>query len=238
MEKLQFNERKFTLLLIDALTLARHAKDIVNGSCLESTFARGCILFSGILLECCANLLLDKVPGRALRKDLDKLPFLSKFDVYLRITTGARLDRGRNEVQLVEELKQLRDAFVHPKSKRVEAQKAKHPHPTSSFEFDIPFRRLSGINISASPISWRADDAIKAIRASEGFLRYIFRELLQMSSDDAFRLLVSGVELGEVEGQLVESNLEELLDEAAKMGLDFSFMFPRAALKCGNRDPI
>src|SRR5262249_6189135 len=92
------------------------AKEKVNSS-LEGTLTRASILNCALLLECGANILIAEIIEGSLRADVDKLSFISKYQLYARLSKNKKLDRGRIEVQNVESLRKARDRLVHPKPK-------------------------------------------------------------------------------------------------------------------------
>ncbi len=106
-------------LLCDAVYQYR-----LSHSCTENPYrcnrhARSSILSSAISLESAANGLLStlNLTGR-LAQDFDKLPVISKFEIFVRLSgCDVGLDRGCNEVQRAQELLNARNGFVHPKQK-------------------------------------------------------------------------------------------------------------------------
>ncbi len=118
-----YHLRSFEDLIYDAVHLLYLAHDVDRDrdkDGYEFIYTRTSILSTVLLFECGANYCLDalNLPG-AFGEDIDKLPFLSKYEVFLgRTNPEARFDRGCREVQAVAELKAVRDSYVHPKVKK------------------------------------------------------------------------------------------------------------------------
>jgi len=114
--------RTFTDLLYDAVYLLYFAFDINQEDYKDDVIhphIRVSALSSLLLLECGANCLLDSLdlPDK-FYSDLDRLPILSKFEYYLStLNVDSKFDRGCKEIQAISELKQIRNAYVHPKVK-------------------------------------------------------------------------------------------------------------------------
>jgi hypothetical protein len=179
-------ERLFFDLFGDALFFAEQAEVVGRERFHEcARNARVSILSSITALECAANSALERIRhGQRFRDDVDKLPFLSKFELFLGLSRlGAVLDRGRDEVQEVSELKKLRDFLVHPKRR------------------DAPLRDLGGgvleqvwpvlphLKISTWPKSWTDADAITALGAITRFLNYFFLDRCAFSHHEVVNLL-------------------------------------------------
>lgn len=116
-------ERNFYILFQDAVQFLNNsdvALDKEDYYGMESC-ARASIINSTLVLECSANCCLDTLNiTNSFKKDLDKLPALSKFEFYLSNKFKDRnFDRGCNEIQNVAELKTIRDLIVHPKVQRI-----------------------------------------------------------------------------------------------------------------------
>src|SRR6267378_5771503 len=99
-----YHLRSFEHLIYDAVHLLylAHDVDIENDhDGYEFTYTRTSILNTLLLFECGANCCIDalNLPG-AFEEDIDKLPFLSKYEFFLsRTNPDARFDRGCKQVQ-------------------------------------------------------------------------------------------------------------------------------------------
>lgn len=123
MEDHDYYLRTFTDLLYDSVYLLYFAFDINQRDYKDDVIKphiRSSIMSSLLLLECGANCLLDSLDlPNHFYNDIDKLSMLSKFEYYLTtLNNGSIFDRGCKEIQVISELKQIRDTYVHPKVKK------------------------------------------------------------------------------------------------------------------------
>lgn len=155
-----------------------------------SAVASAAVLQSTLLIEAAANCCIyDLHLDSKLSKELDRLPSLTKLDLFLLIRTGGKkaIDRGASLYQDVQELKNIRDRTVHPKTSRimwtqVDADNAFGKHDKTP--------RL-GINLTN--LSWSVDDAIKAFKAANRFLDNFFTELCSMNRKEVRILLLAPI---------------------------------------------
>ena len=179
-------ERLFFDLLGDALFFAEQAEAVGRERFHEcSRNARVSLLSSLTALECAANSLLERLRnGQGFRDDVDKLPFLSKFELFVGLSRqGAVLDRGRDEVQAIAELKKLRDFLVHPK------RKAAPLHDLGGGVLEQEWPMTPHLKISTWPKTWTDADAIIALRAITRFLNHFFLDLCAFSHHEVVNLL-------------------------------------------------
>ena len=108
MDSEYFHDRKFKLLLEDAVFLLREAIDkAVDGySPKEWSLSRASVNNSSLLLEAAANCCISTLNlSNKYFVDIDKLPIISKFEYYLqKINSEKQLDRGFFPVQQASEL--------------------------------------------------------------------------------------------------------------------------------------
>lgn len=167
-------DKRVVELIDDAVFFADMAGKDPSSAVLPWRYGRASILTSALLLEAVANCLFADIEGK-FRDDADKLPAISKFDLYARLNSKL-LDRGRIEVQRISELIKLRDQFVHPKVK--------------SKPFSDLWRDDQG-NFVGTPVSeqfdglkiekrgpWGKEDAVTVLRAVFEFLNYYFIDLV------------------------------------------------------------
>jgi hypothetical protein len=220
-------ERYFLLLLIDTIKFTKLAQDREIDRFLERSYSRSGIISSAILLECLANILIETIDSGQLRADLDKLPFLSKIDVYLLSRGKPLLDRGANEVQGAVELKRIRDAFVHPKKRRqslVQTESADH------LSFNVIFPTHASTGISKSPSLWGRENSQRAAAMAISFVRHVLSDHLALSSDKAFSALASNFFIGDSQTYISETELCETIEDAKDIKIDLSFLIPHDLL--------
>lgn len=204
-----YHQRNFLQLFWDAARLARMAQETTDDDETEFSCARASIMSSVFSLECAANCCVEILPnGSGFQKDIAKLPFLSKFEVFLSVNfQGKILDRGRVEVQAVKELKSIRDSFTHPKVRKTKLltvdrdtieYKAGSGFIASIFgdgsakTYDFGCTQYLKI---PKTITWQAKHAISALDATANFLNYFFIELCSFDSDTINDILTSTEEV-------------------------------------------
>lgn len=213
-------ERSFFLHLIDAIKFAQLASDEDIERRNEGSFCRSSIISSIVLIESLSNILIERMPWRTLKKDLDRLPILSKIDVYLLYLGKEPLDRGRRELQPIEELKRIRDSFVHP---RMRTRQGDREHSEDGLSFNFPFGSYATTAISHSPSLWSSKDATSAAFSAVAFVRYLLIDVLDLSIHEIFKLITSEVRLGDFAGAISETELKNTIQSAHSLGIDIAF---------------
>ena len=179
-------ERGITTLISDAISTAIAAADHHDID-MRNTLARSSVSSSALYLEACANCCLDHLGlGTRLADELDRLPTLTKFDLYLHIRfKGRSLDRSRVEVQGYGELKTLRDAFVHPRAQRIEWLDWSEERSASTSP------RSKSLKLAKVPAYLWAEDAVIALRAAHSFARYFFIDCARLRPSQVSALIHS-----------------------------------------------
>jgi len=152
-----------------------------------ASFARGSIACTMMLPEVSANVCIESLElENSVFNEIDKLAPLAKFDYFLRTTfRNRRIVNGTSQVQKLQELKRLRDAFVHPKRQIVQWE------PGENGNFIGRSGRTQFLNMSKNPAMWDEQDAIKAMLGAHDFLRYFFTDLCRYSKKKVTDLLFS-----------------------------------------------
>jgi hypothetical protein len=182
--------RSFEDLMYDAvhlLYLAHDVKPELDEDGYESTYVRSSILNTLLLFECGANCCIDSLnlPG-AFQEDIDKLPFLSKYQYFLgRIDDKAIFDRGCKEVQAVAELKAVRDNYVHPS-----VRKQKYLQVADQV-WDADFGRTNVLEIPRNHREWGASHAALALGAANDFFNLFFLSWCKFDKDTVCEILLS-----------------------------------------------
>lgn len=212
-------------LLADAIFQHRLAASC-TASYLMNRHARSSVIASALSIECAANCLLGsaKLP-RALSKDLDKLPPLSKIDAALRLMSACKLDRGRNEVQKVSELITARNEYVHPRATNINAGIA--PLEDAGKNWLLPMT-LDGehwptIGIPKKGMFWSKDSSLAALKAISAFFKYVFVELLNASNNDLHCMLPSLIQIEDFDLIAIFEEFSSELKSALEFEVDFSF---------------
>lgn len=167
----------FIDLLCDAafqLRMAIASQD----SYMENRHSRASIMASTFTLECAANALMISLSlSSNLGEVMDRLPLLSKFDLYLKIQTqDLALDPGDARVSKVAELVRIRNAFVHPKVTHIDVELGELTDIGSAFSWPMEMapKVWSTTKIPKPPLFWSRIHAESALDATTDFLAYFF----------------------------------------------------------------
>jgi hypothetical protein len=182
--------RTFEDLLYDSVYLLYFAFDTNQDEYEDdviSPFIRSSILNSILLIECGANCLIDALNLTSQHyKDIEKLPFLSKFELFLnQVNSNQLFDRGCKEVQSLSDLKSIRDFYVHPKVK-----KAKYV-AIGMNEWDANFGCTNILKFPREPRKWKREHAILALKSVNDFYNKFFLEWCKFNADTVVDLLLS-----------------------------------------------
>ncbi|NYF22913.1 hypothetical protein HDC36_004403 [Xanthomonas sp. JAI131] len=151
----------------------------------SNSMARYSLLATAHFIEASANACIESLSlGNGFASDIDKLPFLSKFDLFCRLRRrGASIDRARHEVQQVVEIKRVRDLFVHPKAQAVIWEHWSEDESTARCP------RTPALDLPKTPSFCCADDSVNALRACHNFMAYVFQALCKSSKTTASTIL-------------------------------------------------
>lgn len=181
--------RTFEDMLYDSVYLLYFAFDTNQDDYPDDVIGpliRSSIINSMLLLECGANCLIDALdlPGKFC-DDIEKLPFLSKFEYFLSKLNESSFDRGCKEIQAIAELKSIRDFYVHPKVK-----KGKYEHVGDNY-YVVEYGKTKQLGFPRASNEWSREHAIVALKAVCDFYNKYFIEWCNLSSDAVVDLLLS-----------------------------------------------
>lgn len=182
--------KTFSDQLYDSVYLLYFAYDIDQDQYPDDVIRpliRASILNAILLLESAANSVIDglDLPSQ-FYNDVEKLPFISKFEFFLnRINPEKVFDRGCKEVQSISDLKLIRDAYVHPKVKKVKY------HKISINVWDTNYGHTKQLSFPKDPSRWTRENAIQALKAVNNFFNKYFLDWCGFTSDEVIELLIS-----------------------------------------------
>ena len=184
-------------------------------------FIRSPVLNTVLLLESGANCLIDalNLPSQ-FYNDIEKLPFLSKFEFFLsKINSEKRFDRGCREVQGISELKSVRDFYVHPKVKKSRYEKV------AENIWDANYGETKQLKFPREPSQWTREHAILALKSVNDFYNKYFIEWCGLTPDAVVDLLLSSekANLAAPVGAAIDcvGGLDRAVNE---WGVDFKFI--------------
>ena len=192
LEDTYFYERRFNILFTDAIQFSKKANEAYEREDyneLES-FSRASVFTTTLIFECAANCCLDtlKLSGK-FAEDIDKLPFLSKYEFYYNtLNREKNLDRGCPEFQNAAELKSIRDLIVHPKVKKAKWKRADHGN------FQADFGQTKLLKVPYSIEEWNLTDIQTCLRVVCAFLDYFFRICCEFSPSKVGDIILSSDE--------------------------------------------
>lgn len=215
--------RAFEDLVYDAVHLLYQAHDVdeeQDEDGYQFTYVRSSILNTVLLLECAANCCIDalKLP-RSFQEDIDKLPFLSKYEFFLRrVNASANFDRGCRELQQAAELKSVRDGYVHPR-----VSKGPWIEVLQVWETDSDATRM--LKIPRNPNGWCSEHGVVALKAANDFFNRFFLSWCEFDSDTVCGILLSGDMASIPATSITSVDAIGQLDRAVtEWGIDFRFL--------------
>jgi hypothetical protein len=229
-----FRQPGFLDLLADAafqLRLARKAETYE-----QNRHARASIIATAFSLESCANCLLDDLElSKTHAAELERLPPLAKFEIATRLAgKGGAFDRGCHEVQVVHELIQLRNDFVHPRVSNIKAEIGEFEDQDEYLALPIEFTPVhrTASKLPRAALFWSSLNAATAFQNASGFFRLLLVEWLQFDTDKIRSLFSHQAEAKIGDARVVMESYfkeyEEELQGAANDGIDLSFLGIRA----------
>lgn len=211
-------DRAFMTLFVDGVHLLIASENAPDHDT-SSSFARGALACTMMLPEVVANILVETLDLESTAfSDVDRMSAIGKFDFYLRTSFRSRkLDRGSQPVQSLQELKRLRDVFVHPRPQAV--RWTPEDDKTRTGESD----RTPILDMSKNPMMWYSDDAIKAMRGVHGFLGYFLRDQCRFSKRRVTNLLFSEDSVPDKDAHIVHLFYRHFVDALQRWKVDISY---------------
>lgn len=224
----EIHHRNFGQLLSDAIFFERLAAEKPD-DLIRKRYVRSSLFSTFLTLECAANCCLSCFDAsKFLISDLEKLPPLSKLDLFALHGFKKKIDYGRNEVQKIKEVKKIRDSIVHPKvTKSTIGGPAEGERSFFCFPYQVTFssKPKPAIGIVVNSSLWSHEDCLSAIRSVVEFFNYFFQELLEMEKGLVFGLLNDAIILnGNPESSIYPPRLFEEMEYLKSKGVHVEFM--------------
>lgn len=212
-------ERSYWMLVEDSFLLLSAAEAQPHNE-LASSLARAAIFNALVLPEVAANCCIEDLGlESSVYKEVDRLSIVAKFDFYLRTKFRAKsLCRGCLQVQSLNELKILRDGYVHSKRRRVA-----WIGPEDGVQAaERPVTQILGI--AKNPRDWWQQDAVLAVAATHAFLKYFFVDCCRYNRNTVASLLSSSSEVPERGNYYIPQIRRPLKDDLERWGVDISYV--------------
>lgn len=212
-------ERNYFTLLIDSIALLDMAEQEKDFD-LSNTLARSSLINSMLIPEVVANICVETLAlERSIFQEIDKLSVIGKFDFYLRANfSNRKIDRGIVAIQGLQEIKRLRDAFVHPKKQKVIWVHTSEDEATAERE-ETPI-----LKVAVNSNFWHSDDAVAVMRGTHLFLKYFFEECCRYSKRKVASLLFSEDAVPEEENLIVPYLHKGTRAKLEEWGADLSYV--------------
>ena len=170
------NDKAFVTLLSDAVEHA-YLATAIEGPGSVARLARSSIVSSALSVESVANICLALLPlSGTFAEDVEKkFGSFEKFELFLALHKGAGVfERDCDAVQKIQDLINLRNDFVHPKSLRLPVQDCWETNGTRHATIDAG--TYNHLQLSRSYRTWNGDAAVAVVRAVfEFFDRFFFQ---------------------------------------------------------------
>ena len=219
-------QRSFHMLLDDSINLLDLADDPEHQD-LSETFARGSMLSSMLLPEVAANICIETLhlEKDAIFHEIDRISTLGKFEIFVKLSFRNRvINRGISAVEGYQEIKRLRDSFVHPKRLKTNWERTDDGLLENFENLTCVPENTAHLKVQKAPMHWVADDARIVMRGAHKFLKYMFKDVCKFSAKRTTSLLFSE-ELVPDKSQAIypvyDREVKELL---ADWGVDLSYL--------------
>lgn len=213
-------------LLADALYQHKLAKGCTDPY-LMNRHARASILAGILSLESASNCLIESLEiSSSFRSELDKLPLLAKIEAYFRFRNLEGFDRGRSEVQKINELVRARNDFVHPKTTNIKTDVGQMEKEGAQYKLPMALHGVhyQAVGIPKHGMFWSADNALSALSAIVEFFKYVFSELMQAPTEEIQELLLSRFEIQHVHIMSLFEEFRAEFEGASEFGIDLGFL--------------
>jgi hypothetical protein len=212
-------DRNYLSLLNDSIVLLEMAQTREN-ILQEETLARASAVSSMLIPEVVANICIESLSlENSIYHEIDKLSTIGKFDYYLRVKhRGRKIDRGQRPIQELQELKKIRDMYVHPKKAKVTWTNYDDDSADGESE------KTDLLKITKNMNMWYVEDAKIIMSSTHSFLCYFFKDLCKYSSKRVANLIFSVVEIPGEEGGAIPLMYESTKTLLKQWSVDISYV--------------
>ncbi|MGD8174178.1 hypothetical protein ACQEXU_21255 [Vibrio sp. TRT 21S02] len=223
----QFMHVGFFDLLCDALIQHHQSKENEGCSYRCNRFARSSICASVLSIESCANVLLQQIEiSSQTLNDLDRMPALSKIDIFLRVEHKlSGLDYGNNVVQKIKELLQIRNQFVHQKGTKIKTDIGEPQDGNENWilPMDLEGKLHKQVKIPKCSMFWSNHSAFEVLKAVYSFYNYLFHELIPLENEELVIILMNRIQFGNYAMPNLFDEMYTEIQEAESIGLKLKF---------------
>jgi len=182
----------FASLLTDAIAfdIQAQAKDMLDFPTINR-YSKASLTTAVLSIESGANSCIARMTYPELViQQLDKLSVIDKYDVLYSARFGKKIDRGNKPLQVVRELFQLRNCYVHPKLQRIKTKIAINEKGERTYEKVSEHKKNTPIlKASYDFATWTGEHSRKVVRETIIFFNHFFSELCGLSAKECSHLL-------------------------------------------------
>ncbi len=213
-------------LICDSIFHYRQAKKSTESYDINRS-ARASIIASALSIECYANALIQDIQSSAdCHNDLDKLTPLSKVEMFFRMNgVENNINYGDHKIQKIKELIQVRNSYVHSKSKIINTSMGLPEDGNTHWVLPIEFdgEQYKSLKIPKSSMFWNDANAYDVIKSSLEFYKYTFGFFDKIGSEK-HHLLINRISLGNVIIPGMFTEFDNEIEKAIELGLDIEFL--------------
>lgn len=222
----KYVEEPFIVLLTDAILLCELAESLPHlAVSRHSALVRASIMSSIFSVEAAANsLMTPAIFPKRLLDYIDKATPIDKFEFVLyAVQPSKNLDRGSKHLQQAAELFEIRNRYVHPRTRSRSINfKQLDENRVSIEKTDEKSKHLQ---IPASPEDWGAEDARRILKATSDFLDHFALELCELKVEEIFGTIFSRVDIeGNVKFVFTAEHREAIVRARKRWKIAFSFL--------------
>lgn len=224
--KAELNFSPFITLVADAINFCHLAENPSFTKSARASMVRASILNTVFAIECAANSLLNSLGlSKHIYNQLEKLPTTDKFEaMLLLISPATKFDRGKTEIQAMQELIKIRNNQVHVKSKQQEVTGNSINEAWWTFETN-PEAKSSILGIPDNSDFWNNTHSRYALHSLDHFLELYFIDYAGYKSEDVTPILFSTIIYSGKGTILLNEDCIEAIDLAREdYGLNFRYL--------------
>jgi len=182
----------FSSLLADAIAFDFQAQQkSTSDFAATNRYSKASVINAILSIEAAANSCIARMTyPEMVVQQLDKLSTLDKYDVLYTARFGKKVDRGSKSFQVVRELFQLRNRYVHPKLEKIKTKIAITKKNEKTYE-KAP-KHCKNTPILKIPYDfniWTGKHSRKVVKEAIIFFNHFFTELCGLDAKECSELL-------------------------------------------------
>ena len=216
----------FITLVTDAISFCHLAENPSFTRLARASMVRASVLNTVFAIECAANSLLNNLePSKHIHNQFEKLPVIDKYEAMLLLTSPeTKFDRGRAEIQAIQELIKVRNNQVHVKSKQQDMTGKSINEAWWTFEPNSD-SKSNILGIPDNSDFWESTHSRYALHSLDHFLELYFIEYSRYKSEQVTAILFSTIIYNDKRTILLNEDCIEAITLAREdYGLKFQYL--------------